>query len=222
MEKAAPPSAAIAPLLPEPTLAGWRPSLRERLVYELGDHAILRRPWTNLHRIAPGVWRGNQPTEARLARLKAEGLASVISLRGSGDKVPHRMEAAACARLGLPLYATALNARKAPSKEALLRLIALLRAVPRPVLLHCKSGADRAGLASAVLVLLEGGSIEAARSQLSWRYLHLKSTKTGVLDLVLIAYEKAQGESGISFEDWAAGPYDPAAVQAAFDAGERA
>lgn len=211
----------MAAIAPEPPLTGWQPSLAERLSYEFKDHALLRRPWANFEEIAPGILRGNQPGAARLARLQREGLKAVISLRGAPDNTAHKMEAAACARLGLPLYATGLQARKAPQKAAVLRLFDLFEAVPRPFLMHCKSGADRAGLASALYILQHGGRIETALGQLSLRFLHLKGAKTGVLDLVLKHYAAAHAETGIGIEAWFAGPYDRDAIQAAFDAGER-
>jgi protein tyrosine/serine phosphatase len=86
------------------------------------------------------------------------------------------------------------------------------------VLIHCKSGADRAGLASAIwLMVMEGRPVEEARAMLSWRYLHLRWSRTGVLDLVLDSYGARNAAAPIGFEDWVATEYDAEAVQAAFD-----
>jgi hypothetical protein len=53
---------------------------------------------------------------------------------------------------------------------------------------------------------------------LSVKYIHLKWSKTGVLDHILDLYEARTKQSPISFEDWIAQEYDHIAVQASFDA----
>ena len=52
---------------------------------------------------------------------------------------------------------------------------------------------------------------------LSLKYLHIKRSKTGVLDHLLDVYEARQAETGISFEDWVRDEYDDLAVQAEFE-----
>jgi protein tyrosine/serine phosphatase len=88
--------------------------------------------------------------------------------------------------------------------------------------MHCKSGADRAGLASAIyLMVMMGQDVDAARKMLSPRYIHLRFTKTGVLDMMLDHYAARNAASPIGFEDWIDREYDADALQAAFDAGRR-
>jgi protein tyrosine/serine phosphatase len=83
--------------------------------------------------------------------------------------------------------------------------------------MHCKSGADRAGFASAIyLMVIEGQSVAEARSMLAFKYLHIKRSKTGVLGYILDLYEARAAETGIGFEDWVETEYDNEAVQAAF------
>ena len=54
------------------------------------------------------------------------------------------------------------------------------------MVMHCKSGADRAGLMSALyLILNQNVSVDKAKNQLSFKYLHLKHAKTGILDAFL-------------------------------------
>jgi len=175
------------------------------------DHEILRTVWTNQEEIAPGVFRSNQPTEGRLALLSRAGVANVLTLRGSGKSAPYFTEKQACDRLGLTLHSIGLNARRAPSAETVLALIETFRTIERPFLMHCKSGADRVGLASAIyLMAIEGQSVQQARRMLSLRYWHVRWSHTGVLDRVLDAY--ARDPSGAAFEDWVRERYDPAAL----------
>ena len=195
---------------------------RASLNYHLSDHAILRYHWTNTDLVAPGVWRSNQPTHGRLAALKAMGIRSILNLRGAGQSAAHLFEAESCRALGLTLVSVSLRARLAPERDAVLALFEAFRTIERPFLMHCKSGADRAGLASALYVLAQGGTVAQARKHLSFRYLHVRASRTGVLDHILDLYEAAHAATGIGVEAWFAAEYDARAADAGFDALHRA
>jgi len=85
----------------------------------------------------------------------------------------------------------------------------LFAALDGPALLHCKSGADRAGLMAALWLLIhrQRPVAEAAR-QLSFKYLHVKQAKTGLLDAFLQAYAPHEA-AGMAFFDWVDAIYDP-------------
>jgi protein tyrosine/serine phosphatase len=86
-----------------------------------------------------------------------------------------------------------------------------------PVLVHCKSGADRAGLMSAVYLLQhEKRPFEEAMGQLSLRFGHVKQAKTGILDFFFEAYRQDNEKSPITFMDWVNTDYDPAALKKSF------
>jgi protein tyrosine phosphatase (PTP) superfamily phosphohydrolase (DUF442 family) len=177
------------------------------------DHGILRVLWTNQFQIAPGVWRSNHPPQSRFARIKAMGINTVLTLRGVSGNPSDLLEREACAANGIALHSIAMQARAAPTPAQIADLIALFRTLPRPFLMHCKSGADRAGFASAVyLMVIMGEPVETARRMLSPRYLHFSWSKTGVLDRVLDLYAARNAKTPISFEAWAATEYDSGTV----------
>ena len=96
----------------------------------------------------------------------------------------------------------------------MLALTEALRTAPQPALIHCKSGADRAGFAAAVFLLLQGKPAAEAMRQLSLRFGHVRRSRAGVLDAVLLRDRRdAEGRKG--FLDWVREDYDPAAVAAA-------
>ncbi|MCU4653672.1 tyrosine-protein phosphatase [Roseibacterium sp. SDUM158016] len=195
----------------------WR---RARIYNAWFDHAILRTFWTNEAEVAPGVLRSNHPTKRRLKRLKAAGLRSVLSLRASPGAAHSATERLWCEELGLTLRTVAMTDKAAPTPASLLALIETFREIERPFLIHCKAGADRAGLASAIyLMVFEGRPVAEARKMLSVRFLHLRSSRAGVLGAVLDAYEADGAGAAMPFEAWVATRYDPAAVAAAFAAG---
>ena len=62
----------------------------------------------------------------------------------------------------------------------------LFNSIEKPALMHCKSGADRAGLMAALYVLIHCKKpVAEAMKQLSLRYLHVRQAKTGMLDSFL-------------------------------------
>jgi len=187
--------------------------------FQLIDHAFLRVFWTNLDTVAEGVYRSNQPSPARLERYRDMGIRTVINLRGAARSSPILFEAEACARLGLRFVSVeGFSARRLPELAAIRALEALFRSLPRPFVMHCKSGSDRAGLASALyLLLIEGRPAAEAARQLHWRYIHLKRTDTGVLDHMLRVYAREGEARGIAFTDWLEAGYDPAAITRSFE-----
>lgn len=198
-------------------IASPRARFLSHLHFQFVDHAVLRHLWHNMAQIAPGVWRSNQPDPRRMARWQAMGIRTVLSLRGTPLTAHYLFEKEAAQRLGLTLVTTELHARKPASRESLLRLFQLFRTIERPFVMHCKSGADRAGLASALFLLANSADLAAARRQLSIRFLHLKSSRTGVLDHMLDLYAARLARGAIGIEDWIAREYDPAALAASFD-----
>jgi protein tyrosine/serine phosphatase len=186
--------------------------------FQLMDHAFLRAIWTNLHQIAPGVWRANQPSPRRLGIYQRKlGLKSVVNLRGGSQQGFYLFEAEICQKLGLTLHDVHFSARKAPKKKALLAMFDLFETLQKPVLIHCKSGADRTGLIAALYLLdVEHRSIDEAKQQLSFRYLHLKSTQTGIMDHFLTRFEAEA--KGRSIRDWVVQDYDPTRLSDSFAA----
>lgn len=182
------------------------------------DHEIVRVPWANFAQVAPGVYRSNQPTRARLERYAARGIKTVLFLRATSPVPPYLFARENCKALGLTLVERSLSARAAPKRERIMELIETFPTLEKPFLMHCKSGADRASLASVIWLLTqEGASIAQARKMLSPSFIHFKWTKTGILDYILDAYEARTARAPIGFADWVATEYDDAALQAGFD-----
>lgn len=185
----------------------------------LVDHAILRVAWRNRAVVEEGrLYRSNQPLPFHLAREARRGIRTVINLRGVRDCGSDVLAREACARLGLAMIDAPFESRGAPHKERILRLAGLFETIAYPALIHCKSGADRAGLVAAIYLLLRGRPVAEAAAQLSWRFGHVAAGTTGILDAFLERYAAAQAESGIGFLDWVRGPYDEQALREDFHA----
>ncbi len=183
------------------------------------DHGILRKRWTNFALVSDGVYRSNQPSPERLRDYHARGIRAVLNLRGTSRYSYYLFERETCDKLGLELADINLSATELPTLETINRLETLFRTLPRPFVMHCKSGADRAGFASALyLLLIDGAPIEAAQKQLSLRFLHLKNTSKGILDHCLEEYRRRNAAEPIAFRDWLDSAYDPSGMKRRFDA----
>ena len=166
--------------------------------------------------------RTNQPWPFHLRWWRDNGVKSVINLRGGGFETSfYVLEREACARLGLTLVDFPVSSREAPSAAQVSRRPRPVRAHALPAVMHCKSGADRAGIMSVLYAHLHLGlPLREALRELSFRHLHVRAGKTGVIDYALDKYLREIEPTGMSFFDWTQSPgYDPAALKAEFRAG---
>jgi protein tyrosine/serine phosphatase len=141
----------------------------------LADHGFLRLGWGNVGTVIPGrLYRSNHPTTWRLRRLvRRLGIRTVVNLRGRERYTDsNTLSEAAALRLGVGYAYIPFESRGAPQRERILRFHEMYLGWTEPVLLHCKSGADRAGLAAGLVILFEGGTAAQALAQMSLRYLH--------------------------------------------------
>jgi len=197
------------------------PGARRRAMNSLmwSDHGFLRVRFRNRHQITPKMARSNQPSPDHLAEEAARGTKTILNLRGQSPEGFYALEREACEAHGLALHDFRFRSRDVPSAEDVMAWKDLLARIEYPALMHCKSGADRAGIAAALyLILHEGAPVEDAKHQLDLKYLHVKAGKTGVLDFFLEEYLRAREESGIGFEAWIREGYDIKAIRAKFNA----
>ena len=182
------------------------------------DHGMLRALWANRTEIAPGAWRCNQPSPRGLRRLNKLGIRTMFNLRGINQRSPYLFEKETCDELGMNLISCNLSARNLVPRQNLIDLLDTFETIEHPFAMHCKSGADRAGLASALYLLhIRGATLEEAMKQLSFRYLHIKNSKTGILDHVLETYGHDNATNPISIRDWIETKYDPGQLTATYN-----
>jgi protein tyrosine phosphatase (PTP) superfamily phosphohydrolase (DUF442 family) len=177
----------------------------------LSDHAIIRKALPNIYKIDDDIIRGGHPDAARLEKLKKAGVKSILNLRGDFDTIANGIEKRACDALDLKLSFVALRATALPGRSALLETIERLQDLPRPIFIHCKSGADRTALALVLyLVTFKGIDIKAARrTAFKFKYGHIRWSRARILHDFLDAFEHAAEKSGITLADWIAQEYDP-------------
>jgi protein tyrosine/serine phosphatase len=183
----------------------------------LVDHGFFRYVYPNRFRVSAQVERQNHPTPFGVALAARRGVKTIINLRGDNDLGSYLLSREACKRHGITLVNLRTYSRRLPDKELVKEAKEVFAKVEYPVLLHCKSGADRAGLMSALyLILHEGRPVAEAKRQLNWRFGHVRQTKTGILDAFFDAYEAANRKQPVDFMTWVEEEYDQEAVNKSF------
>lgn len=184
-------------------------SLRQWLNSLFIDHAIFRIFWSNFHPVIEGkLYRSNHPTPQRLRRfVQNHHIKTLINLRGKRVCGSDFLSRKTAQKLGIQHLDMAFESRNAPQKDRILRFYDMYNHLQFPAIMHCKSGADRTGLAAALVILFEGGTIERARQELSWRYLHFSHTRTGILDAFFLMY-KEQTSGKKDFLKWVKEDYN--------------
>jgi protein tyrosine/serine phosphatase len=186
----------------------------------LVDHGVFRLLYPNRARVSEMLWRSSQPSPGQIAWFAAHGGRTVVNLRAGREYGSWPLQREACQRHGLTLVEFVLRSREAPSRETLLGARAFFAGLEYPILVHCKSGADRAGLFAALFLLVtRDAPVAEARRQLSLRFGHFRFAKTGILDAFLDAYEKEGEAKGIAFLDWVERIYEPATLAERFKPG---
>ncbi len=181
------------------------------------DHLVVRLLFPNRHRLSPAAWRAAQPLPHHIRAIAGKGVRTIINLRGALDTATYALEKEACARAGLTLVDFRVRSRAAPSRAELMAARELFERVEYPILMHCKSGADRVGLMSALYLYLKHGvPIAQAKGQLSLAYGHFRQADTGILDYFFERYLADTAEQPMPLYEWIETVYDADELKRSF------
>lgn len=160
--------------------------------------------YTNFHEVDPGnFYRSAQLYPWEIEEYVAEhGIKTVINLRGArpGSNWYDR-ETAVLEKLGAQQIDISMSASRIPHRADLLRLLEAYENAPRPILIHCRVGADRTGEAAALYQMLYMGKTkEEALKMLSFKYGHMEFVFPAKRYFIKEVWQ------GL---DWAYNDYDP-------------
>src|SRR5262249_50274300 len=146
---------------------------------------------------------------------------TVVNLRGTCLQLPWYLEESrATERLNLSQQDVCLSAGRSPSVPEMRRLVEGLDRSEYPILLHCRRGADRTGLAATVVLLLQtGATLPEARRQLGPRYGHVAIGRPRYLDRFFDLYEawldnQSKAHTPTLFRSWLLHEYCPEGCRA--------
>lgn len=150
-----------------------------RVLYSLGRVAAYPTV------VLPGeLYRSPQLRPRRFDPAVQEfGFRSVVSVRGGNPTRPwYARQQIICLERDAVFHSVRLRATTLPSPVQLNLLTRIFDSTPRPMLIHCRGGADRTGLAAAIFLHLHSGLTlgEARTETLNWRYRHVPSLAPGV------------------------------------------
>lgn len=183
------------------------------------DHGVLRLRFHNMHPIGDkGMWRANQPSPNRVKWLAEQGFKTILNLRGTQPgRHYYDLERDACERHGITMIDLPWGSREAPYVERIENLVKTFETIEYPAMMHCKSGADRAGIVAVIYAITQlNWPFEEAIEHLSGKYLHVKQGKTGMLDYFFEEYRKSNAAEPIEFMDWVRTKYDRQAAHDGF------
>lgn len=196
----------------EPPLVGWRSRLNAWLDMLFVDHGFIRYGYTNFHKVDDQVYRSSQPLPHQVRRWGRMGIKTIINLRGGMQYGSYPLEVEAAQQAGITFEALQLRSRALPSVEQLEKVEALFKSIAYPVVLHCKAGADRASMASALYYLIMHEDSRKALDQMTLKFGHIKGSRTGVLDAMVETYVRDGEARGQTFMQWVHDGYDPQAI----------
>ena len=158
------------------------------------------------------------PTPSRIRDYRKLGIKTIVNLRGVRKDGGWLLENEACGKYNIKLIDFRARSRAAPEKEMIFKAEKLFNSIKYPALIHCKSGADRAGIMCALYMLIyKKQHPDIAKKQLSWKYLHVKWAKPGVLDAFVESYSIEYKKNKFKFMDWVKNKYNPEKLENSFD-----
>lgn len=140
----------------------------------------------NFHPVTSGeAYRSAQLDKDKLEYyIKKYNLKTILNLRGrSIDEKWYKEEISVSEKYQVMHYDIALSSSNEPTRKDVQELIEIFKSAPRPILIHCRAGADRSGLVSAMWkVIVDGESKSAAGKQLTSWYGHIPIRGTYAMD----------------------------------------
>jgi protein tyrosine/serine phosphatase len=152
----------------------------------------------NFHAVREGTfYRSAQLSKDELRNaIREHKIRSVLNLRGAHPgQAWYDEEVTASQALGIAHYDYGLSAHRFVTREQIGEVLGIVRDAPKPLLVHCKSGADRAGLVSALYRFVgEGVSADQADRELSLVYGHFPylASRSKAMDDSFWAYVSAK------------------------------
>jgi len=160
------------------------PRLRKRIVRPLlavlgaiGVYALYTVATNNFHTVVDGeLYRSARPSAADItAWHERYGIKTIVNLMGAHPEYAwYREEKATAEANGITLINHKMSAQRDVSPEEVEDLLEILSSAERPILVHCRSGADRTGIVSAFYVAgVAGGSELYAEFQMTPFFGHM-------------------------------------------------
>ena len=119
----------------------------------------------NFHQVNQQLYRGGQPKDGGLQKLKDLGVKTIVNLRG--EDAHTRAESEEAHSLGLGYYSISLPGFSRPKDEEVGRVLDIINAPEnQPIFIHCRRGKDRTGtIVACYRISHDGWTAEQAKDE---------------------------------------------------------
>lgn len=137
------------------------------------DHGWIRAIYDNYSVVDEKLHRSSHPSYSTLKKAASLGITQVISLRHPGKISYQLLEEIWTDRLGLKFISYSMSASDISDPSIYLNILDQINNNRGKTLIHCKSGADRSGLVSALYLLNQSvPQIQKSLQMLNWKFGH--------------------------------------------------
>ena len=163
------------------------------------EHNFINLFWINFHKVDTNVYRSAQLTPWNLKKIiKQYNIKTIINLRGKKNYL-YKVEEQICNEMGVNYILFPISSRKLADYETLKKLKTILLESEKPLLFHCKAGADRTGFTATFYHILNGKTAkEAVEKELKLKYGYLSLSKAGRVKQFFLNYDNKT-----DFIEWA-------------------
>jgi protein tyrosine/serine phosphatase len=137
--------------------------------------------------------------------VKKYGIKTIVNLKGQSAKSAYwAFEREQCEKLGIKLVDVKIASRSIPDVARIRRAKEVFETVEYPIWIHCKAGADRAGIYSTLYQhFRQGIPIERTDQLKLWPYGHFRYSNAGKFDHYLELYASYHEEHPeVGFLQW--------------------
>jgi protein tyrosine/serine phosphatase len=137
-----------------------------------GAHLFVQFETGNFHEVVPGeLYRSGTITKQFGKYIEENHIATVLNLRGANPgKWWYQDEMQVMTQFNVKHIDFSMRSHEELTDERAMQLIAIMRDAPKPLLVHCYSGADRSGLAAALYLKAITKQSEWTAGRQMWAY----------------------------------------------------
>lgn len=177
----------------------------------------------NFHRISDEAYRSSQPTMWQIRRMvKKYGIKTIINLKGANPGSAYwAFEREQCEELGIRLVDVQIYSRGFPEAERLQHAKRVFEEAEYPIWIHCKAGADRAGIYSTLYQYFRQHiPIEQTDQLRLWPFGHIRHSSAGKIDFYFDTYlDYRKDHPDVELLDWAENVADREKLEREFKPG---
>jgi len=147
----------------------------------------------NFYKIADGVYRSHQLYNFNLPKYyERYHFKTILNLRGVENKYWYMYEKNFCKEHNITLINFHISDRKIQSVKIMQKLINIVKNAKKPILIHCRAGADRTGLVSALYLYSIGDKNYSKMLSLKYGHFPYLGSPTKAMDESLKKFIQAK------------------------------